>query len=119
MRRLFAAIRNRTALRRTFSLVCAIAFLTVSVAHAVQHFEGIGTIGVAQAAVEATDDSAAPSKKATAPFEHCFACTMVALPLDGQTIVPNRAASDSARPAPRDVRQHPPTTETRPPIATA
>ena len=118
LRRLFARIVDRTALRRTFSIVCAIVLLAVSIAHTVQHFDGAGAIAAPQAAVGVADDAPLTSKTVTLSLEHCFACTMTAMSVEGQPTVTRGAAVKSTNRAPRDVRPHSPATETRPPIIT-
>lgn len=116
LRRLFAAMTKRTVLRRTLSIVCAVVFLAVGFAHSVQHFDGAVAIAASQTVVSSADDSPEAQKQGIVAPEHCFACTMIAMPLSGQSIAVTGAVARSVRSAVNDVRAHPPATDTRPPI---
>jgi hypothetical protein len=109
---------NRAVLRRAIAIVCAVAFFTVGVAHAMQHFDGGVTFATSHVTVSSTDDSSDASKAAPLALEHCFACTMIGMPAAAQSIMSNDLEEESLRPIMGDVRPHPPAAVTRPPIVT-
>ena len=114
IRRWIAAMREAGVVRRIFAIVCMAAFLTVGLAHSLQHLDALA---VAAQDVSPGDTPDAP-KKAPAAAEHCFACTMLAIPAPEQAVLP--APTTQARAVPRDMgmHTHPPNAETRPPIRT-
>jgi len=99
------------------SIVCAVAFIAVGIAHSVQHFDG-AVFTASNTTVSSTDDNSPDEpNQAKIALDHCFACAMIAMPVSGQAIVAHVMAAEPARRlAPEGVRPHPPATETRPPI---
>lgn len=104
------------ALRRAIAVVCALAFVLVSFAHGMQHFNGPTSAISIQADLGSQDDGAGTSKKASIAFEHCLGCSMIATLVLAPSIMPDRIEGDL--PARRfDLhRPHIPVAETPPPI---
>lgn len=105
------------ALRRAVAVVCALAFVLVSFAHGMQHFNGPTSAISIQTDLGAQDDGPDTSKKASIAFEHCQGCSMIATPVLAPSTMPDRIEGDL--PARRfDLhRPHSPVAETPPPIA--
>lgn len=105
-----------SAFRRTIAAVCALSFLFVSFAHALQHVDGIGAPASYELASPSGTDDVPDPQKPNASFEHCHACC-------GLTAILSDDASldlaDSAQPATlllTSIRAHRPTFENPPPI---
>lgn len=105
------------ALRRAIAVVCALAFVLVSFAHGMQHFNSPTPAISIQADLGSQDDGPDTSKKASVAFEHCQGCSMIATLELAPSTMPDRIEGDL--PARRfDLRRpHPPFAETPPPIA--
>jgi hypothetical protein len=104
-------------LRQTIAVVCALAFVLVSFAHGMQHFNGPTPAISIQADIGSQDDGPDSSNKASVAFEHCQGCSMIAAPVLAPSTLPDRI--EGALPTRKfDLRRpHPPFAETRPPIA--
>jgi len=104
------------ALRRAIAVVCALAFVLVSFAHGVQHFNGpTSTIGI-QADLGSQDDGLDTSKKASIAFEHCQGCSMIATAVLAPSTAPDRTEADLPVRRFDQHRPHIPVAETPPPI---
>jgi hypothetical protein len=112
--RRLAALLSRLAFRRTVAAVCAVAFLTVGVAHALGHCDH----GAVPAGYELTSGAAdeAPEPAKSASVEHCHGCSMVAVMGDAPTL-PAGLVGPVFRGVRLDgIRPHPPSAENPPPI---
>ena len=104
------------ALRQVIAIVCALAFVSVSVAHGVQHFSTPTAIS-SQADVGSQDDGPDPSNKASVAFEHCQGCSMIATVVIAPSTVHELIEGDLPTPRFNLHRPHSPVAETPPPIA--
>jgi hypothetical protein len=110
------AMRQRGVLRRVVAIACAFAFLTVGLAHGVQHLDVPASAIAAQDASAPSDDPS--DTKAPGAAEHCCACTLLAVPVLESGVLLARLSGAPQVPPLVDARAHPPGFETRPPIAT-
>ena len=115
--RVIQALRLLTArlvLRRAVLVVCALAFVTVTAAHAAQHLDGSAHGTTISDALPSGDGS--DPDMATA-VDHCCACT-VAMPSGSGVALctPPQQADRIAAPR-HDPRPFVPAAEIRPPIA--
>jgi len=105
-----------SAFRRTIAAVCALSFLFVSFAHALQHVDGIGAPASYELASPSGTDDVPDSQKSNASVEHCHACCGLTAILSDVTSL---NAADTGQPAMlllTSVRPHRPTFENPPPI---
>ena len=110
------AMRQRGVIRRVVAIACAFAFLTVGLAHGVQHLDVPAFAFAAQDAGASSDDPS--DTKAPAAAEHCCACTLLAVPVLEPGVFLTRLSGAPQLPPLVDARAHSPGFETRPPIAT-
>lgn len=115
LKRLFAAILCRAALRRCTAALCAVAFLVVGFAHALQHIDTVAPTLAWQSESGEPDASADHADKAKISVEHCHACTMVseaatteALPFTDRVTAPPVVRVSDAHPAPPVAEAPPP-----------
>jgi hypothetical protein len=105
-------------LRRAIAVVCAIAFVLVSFAHTLHHFNGPSPTAIIQADLGAFDDGGpSASKKASFAIEHCHGCSMIATAVLPPLTTPDRIAADLPARKFDQQRPHTPVTETPPPIS--
>ncbi len=78
----------KSAVRRALVVLCAVALVTVSVVHSVEHFVGTANSVAIQTVVDASGDASDSSKKAPIAVEHCHACTMIALAALAPSVLP-------------------------------
>lgn len=105
----------QSVLRRALVLVCALAFITVTVAHGAQHLNGAAhgtTISDALSSGDGPDP-----EPATPAIDHCCVCTAAMLSGSPATVRDLPRQADRVIAAPHDSRPFIPTSETRPPIA--
>lgn len=92
----FTAKKGWTALSRFVVVLCSLAFLAVSSAHAMSHFEGVnGKSGIEiSMSVHADDSSDADSHPVSGSDNHsCCGCSPVApLPINFMPAAPQRCA---------------------------
>jgi hypothetical protein len=102
---------------RTVALACAVALLIVTFAHSIHHFAGSAPTNVVQENVNTSDTSPDSSNKASIMIEHCQGCSMIAMVVLAQPVVPNRIAADLPMRRVDEKRPHSPAVEIPPPIA--
>ena len=105
----------RLVFRRAVLVICALAFVTVTVAHGAQHLDG-SAHGTTLSDALPSGDGPDPDM-ATPAVDHCCACT-VAMPAGSGVALcaPPQRADRIAAPR-HDPRPFVPAAETRPPIA--
>lgn len=116
-----SVVLSRTALvswpvlRRAVAAVCALAFLVVSFAHSLHHFD-IDQPASGYELSTGTADSAPAPAKTSAADGHCHGCVMVVIATTDQ--IPSQPLIDKQRPDVRldSLRPHPPVAENPPPI---
>jgi hypothetical protein len=116
LKRLLMAVPSRSAQRRALAAVCAAAFLVVSLAHAVQHFDAPFPVIALQADAGSADDPSDSSSKVAVAVDHCHGCAMTAIPVLGRSIIPILRVADHPPAKVENRRPHPPIAETPPPI---
>jgi hypothetical protein len=98
--------------RRCIAILCALAIISVSVAHGVQHFNAPVTGVVIQADLSPADDGA---NTAMLAVDHCIGCSMSAMAAILFSLIPELAAADLPTFAFNEYRPHTPAAETPPP----
>jgi hypothetical protein len=105
----------RHVLRRAVLVICALAFVTVTVAHGAQHLHGAAHVAVALSDVLPSGDG--PDPDLASAVDHCCACAVTMPSASAAALcAPPRQADRIAAPG-RDPRPCIPAAETRPPIA--
>ena len=116
---MLATLYSYTVLRRATAIVCALAFLTVALAHTLHRCDAMAASAPSHHAVSMPGDVPDADKQAPSALEHCCACTLVIVPGSVQTIAAVPVTAVLAVVAPDHIRAHPPAAELRPPIFTA
>lgn len=111
LRRLMAPL----VLRRALVVICALAFVTVTVAHGAQCLHG--PIHAATTLSDALPSGDGPDFDMAPPADHCSACT-IAIPAGSAAALREPPhATDRVVPPRQDPRPFIPAAEIRPPIA--
>ena len=117
LRQWLTAVAIRRVLRRAISIVCAVAFFTVGLVHSMQHAEVGFATSVVQLVAGTNDDSPDAPKAMPAVLEHCFACTVIGVPVMAKADIESDPRAVVVPLIARDRPAHPSAVEIRPPIA--
>ncbi|MFH1345868.1 MAG: hypothetical protein ABIL01_32360 [Pseudomonadota bacterium] len=104
------------ALRRAIAIICAVALLTLGIVHSVYHVGGAVAAVALQGDVVPSDDSPDAPKKAPVATDYCHCCSMIAVAMSAQPVVPIPVAVDLSTGRFDEKPPHPSVVETRPPI---
>jgi hypothetical protein len=76
-------IRNLAsmAVRRAIFALCAFAFVFVNVSHSLSHLDQPHSAAIVHVGATSPDDTSLPPNKMLLVAEHCFACSMSAMPV--------------------------------------
>jgi hypothetical protein len=114
-------LMKASTLRRVISLVCILAFFSVSLAHSFHHFGEKKDAAVIQTGLSLANvitlDSGDADGSSTAAVDHCHACCMAALPVMADVVDMRCAANDPWPGLPRVGLTFRLVAETPPPIA--
>jgi hypothetical protein len=106
----------RHVLRGAVLVICALAFVTVTVAHGAQHLHGAAHAAVALSDVLPSGDGPDPDL-ATSAVDHCGACAVTMPSASTAVLCAPPQLADRIAALRHDPRAFDPAAETRPPIA--
>jgi hypothetical protein len=109
-------LTGRHVLRRALLLICALAFVTVTVAHDAQHRHGTTHAAAALSDMLPSGDGPDPDM-ATPAVDHCCACAVAMLAGSPAALYRLPRQADRIAAPWRDPQPCIPAAETRPPIA--